>query len=96
MPYNKKGQYLFVIPWRFGPRQRHVIADDMVVRATAHSFGARAFSEPREADVIDTKGKRKRVKYKARLPWGKKRTKLVLTNGETILVKYTKDLPQIA
>ncbi len=96
MPYTRKGQYLFPIPWRFGPRQRHVVADNMVVRATAHAFGASAFSEPREADVIDLKGKRKRVRYKARIPWGRKKTKLILTDGETIIVKYTKDLPQIA
>jgi len=68
----------------------------MQYRMTTHSFGARAFDQPREADVIDRKGKRRRVVYKARLRWGRKHTKLILTNGETIIVKHTKDLPQIA
>ncbi len=96
MPYNKKGQYLFPIPWRFQSPQRHIQADKMVVRFTTHAFGARAFDTPREADVIDKAGRRKHVRYKARIPWGRKHTKLILINGETIIVKYSKDLPQIA
>lgn len=95
MPYVK-GRYLFPLPFKPQPLQRHVVADKMVIRATVHAFGARAFSEPREADVIDAKGKRRRVKYKARVPWGKKRTKLILVDNSSIIVKYTKDLPQIA
>jgi len=96
MPYNKKGQYLFPLPWKFQQPQPHVRATAMQYRMTTHTFGARAFDQPQEADVVDRKGKRRRVVYKARLPWGRKRTRLILTNGEMIVVKHIKDLPQIA
>ena len=68
----------------------------MQYRMTTHTFGARAFDQSQEADIVDRKGRRRRVVYKARLPWGRKQTKLILTNGETIIAKHIRNLPQIA